>query len=288
MNTRKHILSLLALSCVGVAAAAPATPGPAPTADPFAPQNVEAQVRESNLPDEENPNAPKQVSIRFEAFSMEAADAAALLRSGLEGKGLYDRILQKIEKKEATQETVIVLRARSGEKALVEGISEQIYPTEFEPPFVPLTSAPTPAPQKGSAPAAAAPATPAAPAAMYNTPGGPAPACPTSFETRNTGWTLEIEPTIGGDNKVIDLRFAPNYTVKAGVNVAGEGLSRTEMPIFETQRVDTALTLRANVPFFVGTLNRAPMAQVDPQTAKRVWFSFVTGTIVTASCTIVR
>lgn len=274
MKTKRLLFPMLALSCLRVASAAPAAP--AATDDPFIAQ-PESRTSEPT-PEENEQNQPRHVSVLFETFSMDAAEAATLLRSGLEGKGLYDRILQKVEKKEAVQEALIVARGRSGERCRVQGISEQIYPTSFQRPFVPKPGSPLPV-ETGKG---------VAPASSDNTPGGPVPACPTSFETRDAGWTLEMEPTLGGSNKIIDLRLAPRYIEKAGVSTSGAGLAKTEMPVYETQKLETAVTIRPNVPFFMGTLNRTPLSQLDPQASKRVWFSFVTATVVTATGVVMR
>src|SRR5690606_4700710 len=86
------------------------------------------------------------------------------------------------------------------------------------------------------------------------------PATPTSFETRNTGVTLEIEPTLGGNDFVIDLRFAPDIVEFEGFVNYGSPIqspatdflgnpttvtiteNRIEMPVFSSRRVTTALT----------------------------------------------
>ncbi|MDB6076685.1 MAG: hypothetical protein JWO82_432 [Akkermansiaceae bacterium] len=248
-------------------------------ADPFV-RKVGADPVE--VPADPGGDGPKQVSICFEAFSLESGDAAALLRAGLDGKTLYEKVVQKVGEKSALQESLIVARTRSGEKAMVEGVSEQIYPTRFEPPY-------------------GGPPLPSAPAARQQTeqslqqqqmdgrvPGGSAPAVPRNFETRSVGWSFEIFPTIGMNNKVIDLRFIPSRTVKAGNSSHGHGLAQVESPLFETQHIDTAVTVNAGTPFFAGTFNRPAEAQFEPATAKRVWLAFVTPTIVTAECTVLH
>jgi general secretion pathway protein D len=73
--------------------------------------------------------------------------------------------------------------SKSGQRALIEIIRDFRYPTEFEPPQVSATN--------GSQ------FTPVVP----NTPAG--------WETKHTGITLEVEPTIGPDNYTIELVLAP-------------------------------------------------------------------------------
>jgi len=107
------------------------------------------------------------------------------------------------------------------------------------------------------------------------------PATPTAFETRNTGVTLEIEPTIGENNYTIDLRFAPelvefegfiNYgspIQSPGSDALGNPIqvtitdNRIEMPIFSTRRVTTALTIYDGYTVAVGGLMREDVQNVQ-------------------------
>ena len=123
------------------------------------------------------------------------------------------------------------------------------------------------------------------------------PATPTAFETRNTGVTLEIEPTIGENDFMIDLRFVPeivefegfiNYgspiqtPAQAGfvkqivdpifgiitteVPPAPESVlteNRIEMPVFATRRVNTSLTIYDGYTVAVGGLMREDVQNVE-------------------------
>jgi len=107
------------------------------------------------------------------------------------------------------------------------------------------------------------------------------PATPTAFETRNTGVTLEIEPTIGENNYTIDLRFAPeivefegfiNYgspIQSPGTNALGQPVqltiteNRIEMPVFSTRRVTTALTIYDGYTVSVGGLMAESVQNVE-------------------------
>ena len=76
----------------------------------------------------------------------------------------------------------------------------------------------------------------------------PALPIPTAFETRNLGSTLEIEPTIGVDNKTIDLRFIPEMVWHTGNTVWLDGKDafgnacKIQMPDMYTLRLSTSLT----------------------------------------------
>ena len=107
------------------------------------------------------------------------------------------------------------------------------------------------------------------------------PATPTGFETRNTGVTLEIEPTIGENNYTIDLRFLPelvefegfiNYgspIQTLGQDILGNPVSititenRIEMPVFSTRRVTTGLTIYDGYTVAVGGLMREEVQNVE-------------------------
>ncbi|MFM7605321.1 MAG: hypothetical protein ACKO8Z_08995, partial [Prosthecobacter sp.] len=81
---------------------------------------------------------------------------------------------------------------KSGVKATVEITREFIYPTEFDPPQLP---------QGGGGGGGLGGGTPPP---MIAT-----PTTPTAFETRNTGVTLEAEPTVGPDGNTIELNLSP-------------------------------------------------------------------------------
>jgi general secretion pathway protein D len=119
--------------------------------------------------------------------------------TGLFSDGQVQMIMRGLsQKKGADIMTAPSIMAKSGQKATIEIIREFIYPTEYEPPELPNSVGATGGGGGG----------------LGGLGGGAGifpvtPATPTSFEPRNTGVTLEIEPTLGGNNSVIDLRFAP-------------------------------------------------------------------------------
>ncbi len=186
--------------------------------------------------------------------------------TGLYSDGQVQMIMRGLaQKKGADIMTAPSVLARSGEKATIEVIREFIYPTEYEPPELPNSvgdggfngnngGLPLPGfmPQPQSFPVT--------------------PATPTAFETRNTGVTLEIEPTIGENNYTIDLRFAPEIVEFEGFVNYGSPIqtpatdalgnpiqititeNRIEMPVFATRRVNTAMTIYDGYTVSVGGL----------------------------------
>jgi len=227
---------------------------------------------------------PRNISVCHEAFSIPLALAAKLQRENKTDQELYAFLAGAPEKGEVRQESLNILRLKSGQKATVEGISEHIYPTEFEPATLPGTVgvAIAPPPVKDT-PAAVPDAGKLKDApALDEVSGLRTPATPTSFDTRNVGVTLEVEATMGEDMKdpLVDLRLAPERVTQAGRLSWGQGLNQTELPVFESQRITTGITVRVNKPVLIGTMNRPPVSSVDPDSANRVWFAFVTVAIV--------
>lgn len=162
--------------------------------------------------------------------------------------------------------------ARSGQRAKIEVIREFIYPTEYDPPEIPN--------QFGGA--------------GLTVGGGPigggggtsggfpvTPATPTAFETRNTGVTLEVDPVLGADEFTIDLNLAPEVVEFDGfinygspiqtTSVNALGLAqpvvltenRIEMPIFNTRKVTTQVTIWDGQTVALGGLIREDIQDVE-------------------------
>ncbi|GAA5130848.1 hypothetical protein JIN84_05255 [Luteolibacter yonseiensis] len=205
-------------------------------ADPFRENNTGENVAPEK-------SGPTNISICWETFSLPMATAAQLQREQLPDFELYARLVSAVEKQTARQEAFTLLRAKSGQKAVSESISEDIYPTEYEPPV------------------------------------DSDPATPVAFETRNAGMTLEIEPILGKEDKILDLRLAPEVVTQVRRSAWGQGTATTQMPVFETQRTNTTAILRMDQPYLVSTINRPPNSEADPDAANRVWFAFVTATL---------
>lgn len=186
--------------------------------------------------------------------------------TGLFSDGQVQLIMRGLaQKKGADLMTAPSVTAKSGQKATIEIVREFIYPTEYEPPELPNSTGSNfggggllgGLGGGGGGGGGSFPVT---------------PATPTAFDTRNTGVTLEIEPTIGENDFVIDLRFVPEIVEFEGfinygspiqssstdalgnpvTNVITE--NRIEMPVFSARRVNTALTIYDGYTVAVGGL----------------------------------
>ena len=193
------------------------------------------------------PNAPLLVQVTVEFIEVPQAEVTRLLNKeklGKDGTKLREELQKSVDAQKANLYETMMMVARSGQKSTTESIREVIYPTEYEQPALPCGGTPTA--EERQAEAQAHPKF--------------CPPVPTAFETRNTGSTLEIEPTIGDDNTTIDLRLVPEIVFDTGVrkwNVHKDGLgneSWIEMPLFYSLRTNTSLTLSDGMPQLLSVL----------------------------------
>ncbi len=192
--------------------------------------------------------------------------------TGLFSDGQVQMIMRGLAQKKGTDlMTAPSVTAKSGQKATIEIIREFIYPTEYEPPELPNSVGQTNGGFSnglvgGGGGGGSFPVT---------------PATPTAFETRNTGITLEIEPTISENDFVIDLRFVPEIVEFEGFINYGSPIqapstdalgnpvtsivteNRIEMPVFSTRRVNTSLTIYDGYTVAVGGLMREDVQSVE-------------------------
>lgn len=200
----------------------------------------------------------------------DAVAPGILSLTGLFTQGQVQMIMRGLAQRKGTDiMTAPSVLARSGETATIEIIREFIYPTEYEPPELPNQVGATGGLGGGVGGGGGAGIFPVT------------PATPTAFETRNTGVTLEIQPTLGANDFVIDLRFAPEIVEFEGfinygspiTSPASDALgnpisvtiteNRIEMPVFASRRVNTGLTIYDGHTVAVGGLMREDVQRVE-------------------------
>ena len=241
----KLLLSLL-LGCVSLIAWADPD-----TVPPAFERSKEGAEETSGTPDESDmfdpdANRPRliQVQVEYVELSHETLTKLLFLRSpkSADATELRKQVQELVSKNEAkVLETQIVV-SKSGQKATAESYHEFIYPTEYNPTCVGLFGN---EPSKNSE--------------NKNIPNNPA--IPSAFEPRNVGGTLEIEPTLGSDNRTIDLRFVPEFLWHTGNTVWHEGKDtignpfKISMPDFYLVRMNTSITCIDGQYNFVATLS---------------------------------
>lgn len=153
----------------------------------------------------------------------------------------------------------------SGHKATINITRKFPYPRDYSPPQVPQTQG-----QGGINPAT--------------------PSTPTSFETRNVGVQLEVEPTVGPDGYTIELSLSPQITEFQGfVNygspiqtiapyqtLGGVSTALTKsvtltanqiyQPVFSVRQVDTQVTVYDGQTVVLGGLLREDVQKVQDKT----------------------
>jgi general secretion pathway protein D len=163
---------------------------------------------------------------------------------------------------------------KSGQRAVIEIIREFRYPTEFDPPQIPQNFGSVGTTVLGTGLSSSAnqgtfPVT---------------PTTPTSFETRNTGVTLEVEPQVGPDGYTIDLQLVPQVVEFEGFINYGSpiqttstnllGVSTTNVitpnvinqPIFSTRKVTTSVSIFDGQTVLLGGLIREDVQKVEDKT----------------------
>lgn len=255
-------LALLAFAAILHAQAPPPVNPFSPGQRPMSPEEIEASL-------------PRSLSICYETFSIPLALAAKFQREDKSDAEIYAVLGVGQEKDGIRLESFDVMSSGSSQKSLTEAISERIYPTEFKPPSIPSTvgvavSTPPTAPE-------------AAKLERARTFGKfeslRAPALVTAMDTRNTGRILQCEPVLVNDS-IASLRIIPEQVTYVGRSSWGQGISTAQMPTFETQRITTEIYARTGQPILLGTISRPPVSAVDSGSAQRVWFAFVTMTVV--------
>ena len=150
-------------------------------------------------------------------------------------------LLTMVANREATLDSWPEVTTYDGARAISESIVEFRYPIEFRS-FGQQTCLPT----AGSPPPKEP--TPEEKAAIAMMAAGQI--CPISFETRNVGASLEVEPSVSPDGKAVtvalcprNIRFERFSEFPAGTSANGQKLS-VQQPVFNTSSLNTAFTLR--------------------------------------------
>ena len=175
--------------------------------------------------------------------------------TGVFGDAQFKSIMRGLDQKKGVD---IMARpsvvTRSGQASSIQIIREFIYPTEYEPPEVPDSV-------EGGA-------------------GIVTPATPTSFGKRDVGITLEVLPVADANKRFVDVTLNPAFVEFDGfvnygspINSVGQGLVGSEsvvitknailMPVFNTQRLATQLTVADGATIVVGGLMTESVKDVE-------------------------
>jgi general secretion pathway protein D len=198
------------------------------------------------------------------------------------GFGQAEMMMRGLGQKKSTDfMTRPAVITRSGQTARVEIIQEFIYPTEYEPPELPNTvgGGQFIDLNTGNALGQNVPLTPIT------------PAMPTSFEPRNLGVTLEVNPVVSADRRYIELALKPevvnfdgfvNYgtPIRSGGSFSLDSGGITEnsstfgevtsnrilQPVFSILRADTSVTIADGATIVLGGMVEERIQNVNDKT----------------------
>ncbi len=159
---------------------------------------------------------------------------------------------------------------KNGSKAMIKIVDEFIYPSQYSPPQIPVSTVATNSYTGG----------------LRSTPPTITPSFPTSWTSKNLGVTLEAKPTITPDHKMISLELHPQITDFDGfinygtpINTVGYSVTATNMsgtpfsetlttntinqPVFTIREVNTAVTVKDGQTVIIGGLIREDIQHVE-------------------------
>jgi general secretion pathway protein D len=182
------------------------------------------------------------ILVDVQVVSLPRAKATPLIRDLLDEKTAPPAV-EKVQALIASDEAALIgwpmVITKSGERAEIEGIREIRYPTEYHPGHVEVTLT-----EKNGRVQKSATEVPG----VYLSP------VAAEFETRNTGITLEVEPTLSPDGKSIDLNLVPQHVVFRGMSKrsfthakstpASREEITAEQPDFDTMKTQTSLQIK--------------------------------------------
>jgi general secretion pathway protein D len=165
------------------------------------------------------------------------------LRDPAQIEAAQAELLAMVSRKEAVLEGWPDVITHSGIRAVSEAIVEHRYPIEFDP----VPSGVHQSLQSSNQTSATADSKQSAKAGGDQ---GLDRVVPTTFETRNTGVTLEVEPVVSPDQKAVTIFLCPqvvrlerNIDYPAGTSPRGEKIT-VPQPIFTTSKINTSVSLR--------------------------------------------
>lgn len=228
----------------------------------------------------EVPAGPKHADVDnstlrmvFRVYSLPRAVARDLLASTTDADALHTQ-MQAQSKDTVKLQRILTLHTRSGQRATLEEVAENIYSTEFSPPTPPLVREAIPEVKT------AAGTTPPVPP-VYASGKDALPASTKSLEMRPLGWRIEVDVVASPDGSVTDLNFSLDHTENRGPLQGPPLMNRyPARPVFASQKVTTSLTASTGRQCFLGTLNPPQDTGVNERKDDgQVWFAFVKVTL---------
>jgi general secretion pathway protein D len=162
---------------------------------------------------------------------------------------------------------------RSGQATNITFVREFIYPTAYEPPQLPQSTAGTRVVGSDSF--------------FGGGGGGPSPvtpSTPTDFKKRDVGVVLEVLPVLSADKQYVNLTLSPSFSEFDGFVNYGSPINTTTqnalgvstdtvlsennilMPIFSDKRLSTSIDIADGATIAIGSLLQESVQNVEDQT----------------------
>jgi hypothetical protein len=174
----------------------------------------------------------RQVRVSIQYVELPHADLTVLLAGSPGNESVHGKAMELVRANKARILETCIGVCQSGGKATFESIREEIYPTETQPPGLPGTF---------SGPVSRSSQEP-----HYST----RQRAFTAFETRNSGTMLDLDAEVMKDGRYVHLRLAPEIGSRNRLETMVEyrdkrGDASVRMPIYETWRTNTSITVRS-------------------------------------------
>lgn len=205
-------------------------------------------------------DAPRHIRMYFQWIEMSHPLLTEMMSGEKKsGTALHAAAFAYVKEGKAKIVNTDIVVCKSGQRSNIESIREEIFPTEYSPPGSVGEPYPPVVPDIRSI---------------------------TSFETRNTGVMIEVEPTLGNDDSIIDLRLnaeivAPGRLVTWMEHKDQWGDASVRMPFYETWRVQTSLSI-ANGKFELAHVISPKPTQPTPFVQTKILL-FVRADVVSVS-----
>lgn len=217
---------------------------------------------------------PGTLRLEYAFYSLERSAARELLLANPESQKCYDALRAMVGAKQARLDHAAVEVTTPGNRTVTEEIVETRYPTEFSPPSFPgsrgqdasndSSDEPAPGDEAAKKGTKGAPAPRVTQRVHFTTPLPPGaypkkalvPAVGGAYETRNTGFTVEAEPSLSHEGVLVGLNVVPQFVRYLGsLEMTGIGKTYPFQPLIETRKLSTELFTYVGRQQLLGTFN---------------------------------
>lgn len=206
-------------------------------------------------------NRPAVIRVQLEFIEIKTADMIDLLygeKRIADDTNLRVEMQKWLKNGKAKMFETSIVNCQPGEIARVESVEELIYATEYEPGELPSsvtlkTTEKAKATENGKKGENTD-------SAEVKVPELATPPNSTAFETRNVGTTIELEPTLSADHKIVNIKLSPEIVYHVGYESWLDWKDKradmqVKMPIFYTLRFDTRVTVKRGTYQFVAAMS---------------------------------